>query len=84
MYLGEVDLVRLGWVPVSTAEVYSLGKEPLGGYPKTESSYVKWNFKALIQKFVNAEGFIVVFQTNMQTFFFSGNSLKLATSTPHL
>lgn len=48
MYLGEVDLVRFGWVFVFIVEVYSLGKEFFGGYFKIEFLYVKWNFKVLI------------------------------------
>lgn len=66
MVLGKVDLGRFGWSPVSSAEVFSLGMRHCGGYPMNRLSEHQWNFKALLQKFVNAEGFIVVFQTNKQ------------------
>lgn len=64
--LGKVDLVRFGWNPVSSVEVFSLRKKHFGGYPKNRLSGHKWNFKALLKKFVSAEGFIVVFNTNKQ------------------
>lgn len=62
--MGKVDLVRFGWSLVSLAEVFNLRKKHFGGYPKNRLLAHKWNFKALLKKFVNAEGFIVVFQTN--------------------